>query len=58
MEQYLYFGSLGLHERQYQIPSFVGLALQPAHDREIKHNLTDPLPFVPATCSDANARSG
>jgi SAM-dependent methyltransferase len=45
MEQYLYFGSLGLHERQYQIPNFLGLALQPAHDREIKHNLTDPLPF-------------
>ena len=45
MEQYLYFGSLGLHERQYQIPNFVGLALQPAHDREIKHNFTDPLPF-------------
>ena len=45
MEQYLYFGSLGLHERQYQIPNFMGLALQPAHDREIKHNFTDPLPF-------------
>ena len=45
MEQYLYFGSLGLHERQYQIPNFLGLALQPAHDREIKHNFTDPLPF-------------
>ena len=45
MEQYLYFGSLGLHERQYQIPNFTGLALQPAHDREIKHNFTDPLPF-------------
>jgi SAM-dependent methyltransferase len=45
MEQYLYFGSLGLHERQYQIPNFIGLALQPAHDREIQHNLTDPLPF-------------
>jgi SAM-dependent methyltransferase len=45
MEQYLYFGSLGLHERQYQIPNFIGLALQPAHDREIKHNFTDPLPF-------------
>jgi len=22
MEQYLYFGSLGLHERQFQIPNF------------------------------------
>ena len=46
MEQYLYFGSLGLHERQYQIPNFIGLALAPAHDRETKHNLTDPLPFA------------
>ena len=45
MEQYLYFGSLGLHERQYQIANFIGLALQPAHDREIRHNFTDPLPF-------------
>ena len=35
MDQYLYFGSLGLHERQYQIPNFIGLALEPAHDREI-----------------------
>jgi hypothetical protein len=35
VEQYLYFGSLGLHERQ--IPNFTGLALQPAHDREIQH---------------------
>ena len=46
MEQYLYFGSLGLHERQYQIANFIGLALQPAHAREIQHNLTDPLPFA------------
>ena len=46
MEQYLYFGSLGLHERQFQIPNFTGLALHPAHDREIKHNLADPLPFA------------
>ena len=30
MEQYLYFGSLGLHERQYQVPNFIGLALNPA----------------------------
>jgi len=46
MEQYLYFGSLGLHERQYQIANFIGLALRPAHDREIQHNLTAPLPFA------------
>jgi SAM-dependent methyltransferase len=46
MEQYLYFGSLGLHERQYQIANFIGLALKPAHAREIQHNLSDPLPFA------------
>ncbi len=45
MEPYLYFGSLGQHERQFQIANFIGLALEPAHDREIKHNLTDPLPY-------------
>ena len=45
MEPYLYFGSLGPHERQFLVPNFIGLALDPAHDREIKHNLTDPLPY-------------
>ena len=28
MEPYLYFGSLGPHERQFQIPNFIGLALR------------------------------
>jgi len=46
MEQYLYFGSLGLHERQFQIPNFIGLALHPAHDREVKHDLAAPLPYA------------
>ena len=46
MEQYLYFGSLGLHERQYQVPNFIGLALNPAHDREMAHDLIAPLPFA------------
>ena len=46
MEPYLYFGSLGQHERQFQIANFVGLALEPAHDREIKHDLTGPLPYA------------
>ncbi len=45
MEPYLYFGSLGQHERQFQIPNFIGLALAPAHDREIKHDLAGPLPY-------------
>lgn len=42
---YLYFGSLGLRERQYQIPNFIGLALEPAHDRELRHDLRQPLNF-------------
>jgi len=46
MEPYLYFGSLGQHERQFQVPNFIGLALEPAHDREVRHNLTDPLPYA------------
>jgi len=45
MEPYLYLGSLGQHERQFQIPNFIGLALVPAHDREIKHDLASPLPY-------------
>jgi SAM-dependent methyltransferase len=56
MEQYLYFGSLGLHERQYQIPNFVGLALQPAHEREIQHNLADPLPFADGSIAKIQAQ--
>ncbi|MBN9587500.1 MAG: methyltransferase domain-containing protein [Alphaproteobacteria bacterium] len=46
-DPFLYFGSLSLQERQYQIANFIGLALNPAHDREIAHNaMTDPLPFA------------
>ena len=45
MDQYLYFGSLGPHERQYQVPNFIGLALEPQHDREIRHDATAALPF-------------
>lgn len=45
MEQYLYFGNLGLGERQFQIANFIGLALHPSHDREIKHNALEALPF-------------
>jgi len=56
MEQYLYFGSLGLHERQYQIANFIGLALQPAHDREIQHNFTDPLPFADGSIAKIQAQ--
>jgi SAM-dependent methyltransferase len=45
MEPYLYLGSLGPHERQFQIPNFVGLTLTPAHDREIRHDLASALPY-------------
>ena len=45
MEPYLYFGALGPHERQYQIPNFTGLALEPAHAREAKHDLTAALAY-------------
>jgi SAM-dependent methyltransferase len=45
MEPYLYFGALGPHERQYQIPNFIGLALDPAHTREARHDLTAALAY-------------
>ena len=44
-KQYLYFGGLGRNERQYLIPNFIGLALNPTHDREMKQNALDVLPF-------------
>jgi SAM-dependent methyltransferase len=44
-EKYLYFGNLYPHERQYKNDKFVGLSLNPRHEREIKHNALDPLPF-------------
>ena len=56
MEQYLYFGSLGLHERQYQVPNFVGLALTPAHAREIAHDLAAPLPFADGAIAKVQAQ--
>ena len=56
MEHYLYVGSLGLHERQVQIPNFLGLALNPAHEREIKHDLADALPFADASIAKVQAQ--
>jgi SAM-dependent methyltransferase len=44
-EKYLYYGNLGVTEKQFQIEKFVGLALYPKNDREIKHNALDTLPF-------------
>lgn len=56
MEKYLYFGSLGLHERQYQVPNFVGLALHPAHDREVTHDATTALPFADSSIAKVQAQ--
>ena len=56
MEKYLYFGSLGLHERQYQVPNFVGLALHPAHDREVAHDATTALPFADSSIAKVQAQ--
>ena len=56
MERYLYFGSLGAHERQYAVPQFVGLALTPAHDREIAHDLLTPLPFEDGSIAKVQAQ--
>jgi len=56
VEQYLYFGSLGPHERQFQIPNFTGLALEPAHDREMKHDLADALPYPGSSIAKIQAQ--
>jgi SAM-dependent methyltransferase len=45
-DPYLYFGSLSPTEKQYGVANFIGLALQPRHEREIAHNIQDPLPFA------------
>lgn len=44
--KYLYFGNLGVNERQYQSGRWVGLALRPTHDREIQHDAREPLPVL------------
>ena len=41
----VYFGSLPVDEYQYRESDFIGLALNPSHERELKHDLHDPLPF-------------
>ena len=41
MEQYLYYGSLGPHERQYAVPNVLGLALHPAHVRAMAPDAVD-----------------
>lgn len=44
--KYLYYGNLGKDEKQYEIRNFFGLALYPAHERELMHDATHPLPFL------------
>ena len=56
MEQYLYYGSLGPHERQYAVPNFLGLALHPAHDREMAHDAVAALPFADGTIAKVQAQ--
>jgi SAM-dependent methyltransferase len=46
MDTYLYFGNLGPHEHQFKIPNFIGLALNPTHERERQHDLTQALPYA------------
>ena len=38
------------------MPNFIGLALNPAHDREIAHDLTQPLPFADGSIAKAQAQ--
>ena len=56
MERYLYYGSLGPHERQYRIPNFLGLALHPAHEREMAHDAVAALPFEDGSIAKVQAQ--
>ena len=44
-DQYLYFGNLYRNERQDRIPNFIGLALVPQLEREIRHDMHRPATF-------------
>jgi len=45
LTQYLYFGNLPVDEPQYRDSKFLGLALNPEHNREIRHDIRKTLPF-------------
>lgn len=47
----LYFGHLIQNEPQFHSGEFIGLSLAPRHDREIKHDLYEPLPVKDGTVS-------
>ncbi len=42
---YLYLGNLYEHEAQFKNYRFVGVAVIPNHNREIRHDLLEPFPF-------------
>lgn len=44
-EKYIYFGSLLPVEEQYKSDLFRGLALSNPHDKDIVHDIRNPLPF-------------
>lgn len=44
-EHYLYLGNLLDYEPQFNNPRFLGLALSPAHDRDLQQDLYQPLPI-------------
>lgn len=53
---FLYLGSLGVDEHQYKCGKFVGLSLSPKHDREIRADLRERLPFMDNTATGAQAQ--
>lgn len=46
---FLYYGNLGVCERQYAELDVLGLALYPRHEREMEHDACKPLPFAAAS---------
>lgn len=51
MDLSLYLGNLPVDEPQYKRSSFIGLALHPTHDREIKHDLRNKFLFADESVS-------
>lgn len=44
-EKYLYYGNLPMTSPQYRTNKFIGLALNPTHDRERHHDCRETLPY-------------
>jgi SAM-dependent methyltransferase len=51
MDIYLYLGNLPMDEPQYKKGRFIGLALNPTHDREIMHDIRNKFPFADESVS-------